>query len=186
MSSKQRDYVNDPDIFRYKCGSFVLSVQRQNITPFVKKVYNAYFGVKFEDQDIVRATHKVCRICVCSLRQWRIGKQKSLAFGVPMVCRVPNGHGKEFYFCSCVVARLSVKNKHKIKYSNLSCAIRPIPRGPGVPIPLSPRVFETVEDSVSEESLSDSQLTEYSEDEYDDDLQPKPFNQAELNGLVRD
>ena len=57
--------------------------------------------------------------------------------------------------------------------------------GSGVPIPLPPRDLETVEDSVSEESLSDSQLTECSEYEYDDQ-QPKPFNQAELNDLVRD
>ena len=33
--------------------------------------------------------------------------------------------------------------------------------------------------------MSDSQLTKCSEDEYDDQ-QPKPFNQAELNDLVRD
>ena len=64
--------------------------------------------------------------------------------------------------------------------------MRPIPHGPGVPISLPPRVLETVEDSVSEESLSDSQLTECSEFEYDDDQQPKLFNQAELNDLVRD
>ena len=68
----------------------------------------------------------------------------------------------------------------------MPCAIRPIPHGPGLPIPLSPRVFETAEDSVSEESLSDSQLTECSVHEYDDHQQPKPFNQAELNDLVRD
>ena len=44
-------------------------------------------------------------------------------------------------------------------------------------------MLETVEDSVSEKS--DSQLTEGLEYKYDDDQQPKPFNQAELN-LVRD
>ena len=58
--------------------------------------------------------------------------------------------------------------------------MRPIPHGPGVPIPLPPRVLETVEDSVSEESF------ESSEYECDDDQQPKPLNQVELNDLVRD
>ena len=186
MSSKRRGCINDPDIFCYICGSFVPSVQRQNITPFVKNVYYAYFGVKLGDQDKVWAPHKVCRNCVSSLRQWSIGKLRSLAFGVPMVWREPNGHGKKCYFCSCVVAGFNVKNKHKIQYPNLPCAIRPIPHGPGIPIPLPPRVLETVEDSVSEESLSDSQLTECSEYECDDDQQPNPFNQAELNDLVRD
>ena len=41
-------------------------------------------------------------------------------------------------------------------------------------------------DSVSEKSWSDSQLTESSEYECDDDQQPKPFNLAELDDLVRD
>ena len=66
----------------------------------------------------------------------------------------------------------------KIQYPNLPCAVRPIP--------LPPRVLETVEDSVSEKSWSDSQLAESSKCECDDDQQPKPFNQAELNHLVRD
>ena len=63
--------------------------------------------------------------------------------------------------------------------------MRTIPHGPGVPIPLLPRVLETVKDSVSEKSWPDSQLAESSEYECDDDQQPKPFNQAELNDHVR-
>ena len=57
----------------------------------------------------------------------------------------------------------------KINYPNLLCALRPIPHWPGVPIPLLPRVLETVEDFVSEKSWSDSQLRESSEYECDDD-----------------
>ena len=123
---------------------------------------------------------------VSSLRQWSTRKQKSLAFGILMVWREPKGHGKECYVSSCVVDGNNVKNKHKIQYPNLPCAVRPIPHGPCVPIPLPPRVLETVEDSVSEKSWSDNQLTESSEYECDDDQQPKPFNQAELHDLVRD
>ena len=44
----------------------------------------------------------------------------------------------------------------------------------------------TVDNSVNEKPWSDSQLTERTEYECDDDQQPKPFNQAELNDLVRD
>ena len=64
--------------------------------------------------------------------------------------------------------------------------MRPIPHGPDVPIPLPPRVSETVEDSVSEKSWSNSQSTDSSEYECDDNQQPKPFNEVELNDLVRD
>ena len=110
-----------------------------------------------------------------------------LAFGVPMVGREPKGHGKECYFCSYIVDGYNVKNKHKIQYPNLPCAMQPIPHVPCVPIPLSPRVvLETVEDSDREKSWSVNQLTESSEYECDDDQQPKPFNQVELNDLVRD
>ena len=85
-----------------------------------------------------------------------------------------------------MVAGFNAENKHKIQYPNLPCAIRPIPHASSVPILLPPRVLETVEDSVSKKSLSDSQLAECSEYQYDDNQQPKPFNQAELNDLVRD
>ena len=84
----------------------------------------------------------------------------------------------------CVVDGYNVKNTHKIQYPHLPGFVRPIPYGPGVPTPLPPRVLKTVEDSVSEKPWSDSQLS--SECECDDDQQPKPFDKAELNDLVRD
>ena len=102
-----------------------------------------------------------------------------------MVWWEPKEHGKECYFCSCVVDGYKVKNKHKIQHPNLPCALRPILHGPGNPIPFLSRVFETIEDSISEKSWSDSQSTESSKYECDDDQQPKPFNQAEQNHLVR-
>ena len=93
---------------------------------------------------------------VSSLRQSSTGKQKSLAFGIPMVWRDRKDMAKNVcYFCSCVVDGYNVKNKHKIQYPNLPCAVRPTPHWPGVPIPLPPRVLEKVEDSVSK-SWSDS------------------------------
>ena len=68
----------------------------------------------------------------------------------------------------------------------MPCAVRSISHGSAVPISLPPRVLKTVKDSVSEKSWSNSQLTESSGYECDDDQQPKPFNQAELNDLVRE
>ena len=93
-----------------------------------------------------------------------------------MVWREPKGHGKKCYFCSCAGDGYNLRNKHKIQYPNLPCAMRPIPHRPCVPIPLPARVLETVEDSVSEKSWSDCQLTESSEYECDDDQKPKLFN----------
>ena len=153
MSSKRRGWVNDPDIFCYICGSFVPSVQRQNITPFVKNVNYVYFGVKLKDQDKAWAPHKVCR-------HW-----KAKVLGI----RCSNGLvGDEWTWqrmllllkCCCWIQCL----KKSIKF-NIPTCLMPYDRfliGLDVPIPVPPRVLETVEDSVSEESLSDSQLKECS------------------------
>ena len=92
-----------------------------------------------------------------------------------MVRREPNGHGKECYFCSCVLAGLNIKTENKVEYSNLPCAIWFVPHGQGILIPFPPRSLEAVEDYVSEESFSDSQMTECSEYEYDADQQPKLY-----------
>ena len=121
--------VNDPDILCCIYENFVPSVQRQNITPFVKNVYYAYFGIKLGDQNKAWTPHRVCRNSVSSLRHWSIKKQKFLAFGIPMVWREPKGHDKEYYFCPCVIDGYNVKNQHKIQYPNLLCAVRPIPHG---------------------------------------------------------
>ena len=104
-----------------------------------------------------------------------------------MVRRKPKGHGKQCYFCSCVVDGYNVKNMHK--FNILTCHVPcdqflmgQVSQFHSLP----PRVLETVKDSVSEKSWCDSRLTESSEFECDDDQQPQPFNQAELNDLVRD
>ena len=90
-------------------------------------------------------------------------------------------------FAHVLLMGTTLRIKPKILYPNLPCAVRPIPHGPGVPILLSPKVLETVEDFVNEKSWSDSQLKESSEYECDDDQQSKPFNLTDIiNDLVRD
>ena len=121
MSSKRRGCINDPDIFCYICGSFVPSVQRQNITPFVKHVCYAYFRVKLGDQCKVWAPHKVCRNCVSSLRQWSIEKLRSLAFGVPMVWTYQMDMAKKVTFAHELL--LASMFKISIKFNTLTCLV---------------------------------------------------------------
>ena len=149
MSSRSRGCTNDPNIFCYICGEYVVKSQRQNITNFVKNVYYAYFGIKLGDQDKTCAPHKVCRSCVEPLRLWSKGKQKSMSFGVPMVWREPKGHGNDCYFCNCNVSGFNMKNKHNLQYPNLPSAIRPILHQPDVPVPTPPPVLIDVEDSTT-------------------------------------
>ena len=183
MSSRSRGCTNDPNIFCYICGEYVVKSQRQNITNFVKNVYYAYFGIKLGDQDKTWAPHKVCRSCVKSLRRWSKGKQKSISFGVPMVWREPKGHGNDCYFCSCNVSGFNMKNKNNIQYPNLPSAIRSILHQTDVPVPTPPPVLIDVEDSTTSSDLSSSECQ--SEYECFEGERPRLFSQEELNDLVR-
>src|ERR1044072_8547900 len=73
-----RGFLNNPDVFCYICGSYVVQRHRQNITHFVKQAYEAYFGVKLGEQDKSWAPHKVCRSCVESLRLLSRGKKSAM------------------------------------------------------------------------------------------------------------
>lgn len=56
-----RDCVNSPDNFYFFCGEYLNKNQQKNISDFLKKVYFAYFKLKFGDYDKFRDPHKVCR-----------------------------------------------------------------------------------------------------------------------------
>ena len=63
MTSKRRSCVNDPDIFCYICGEYMKKKHCFNVRDFTKRAYEAYFGMKLEDQDKQWAPHKVCKNC---------------------------------------------------------------------------------------------------------------------------
>ena len=113
ITSSRRKCKLDPNIFRYICGSFAVSKQRQRITDFVKKAYLAYFGVKLGDQDKNWAPHQVCRICVENLRQWTKQKRQTIGFAVRMVWREQANHVDDCYFCLTNVAGFSSTVKAK-------------------------------------------------------------------------
>lgn len=163
------------------CGDFTIAKHQRNITEFIKKAYHAYFGVKLGDQDKPWAPHKVCFQCVELLRKWTKGTRSSLPFGIPMVWREQQNHGDDCYFCSCDVKGFNSKNKNTIQYPDLPSAKRPVPHGPGIPIP--PPFLHTIQQQSSDESSNGRT----DEDEFNPDVgQPQQFIQAELNDLVRD
>ena len=104
--------------------TFVTSVHRQNITPFVKNVCCAFFGIKLGDQNKTWAPYRVCRSYVSSLRYW-----KAKVFSIWYFNGLEGAEKtwQRMLFYSCVVDGYNVKNKHKIQYPpNLPCAVRPI------------------------------------------------------------
>jgi hypothetical protein len=96
--------------------------QRRNITAFVKKAYDPYFGMKLGDQDKTWAPYKACRTFIEQLRQWMSGERNSLPFGIRMVWHESSDHGNDCYFCSCNVKGYNTKNKTEITYPNIRSA----------------------------------------------------------------
>ncbi|XP_076804583.1 uncharacterized protein LOC143448650 [Clavelina lepadiformis] len=178
-----RKCKNDPDRFCYICGKVTLRSRQAKITQFVKKAYYAYFGVKLGDQDKAFAPHICCKACVENLRLWSLKKIKSLPFGIPMVWREGKDHVTDCYFCMTNLQGINRKNKQHVKYPDVSSAMKPVPHGPGIPVPEPPGEISEMECSSSAESKASEQDTWDAEQSTS---QPKPLTQPELNDLTRD
>ena len=51
MSTKRKQCRNDPDVFCYICGECMIARYRFNVRDFTERAYEAYFGMKLEDQE---------------------------------------------------------------------------------------------------------------------------------------
>ena len=180
MSS--RKCLNNPNVFCYICGSYVIGKQRQDINSFVRNVYYAYFGIRLGDEDKSWAPHKVCRTCVEGLRLWKNGAKKSMPFAIPMVWREPQNHVNDCYFCMVKIQGHNAKSKKDIQYPNIPSALRPVTHCNSLPIPVPPPVLEDVPLASSSENESDN-ADDYNPEE---DSAPKLFSQNELNDITRD
>ena len=94
-----RKCKNEPDRFCYNCGKVTLPDRQASITPFMKKCYHAYSGMKPGDQDKSFSPHICCKTCVENLRRWSKEKTKKLPFGVPMIWKESKNHVTNCYFC---------------------------------------------------------------------------------------
>ena len=63
MSTKQRQCRNNPGVFCYICGEYMMAKYRFNVRDFTKRAYKAYFGMNLGDQDKSWAPHKVGKHC---------------------------------------------------------------------------------------------------------------------------
>ncbi|GFW87906.1 uncharacterized protein TNCV_1360101 [Trichonephila clavipes] len=149
-----RGCVNSPNCFCYICGSYTVKKQQRNISNFVQKVYFVYFGIKLGEQDKSWAPHVVCSVSVEELRQWFKGKKKSFRFAVPMIWREPKNHSDDCYFCSCSVQGFNLKNRRGISYPTIiRSAIRLVPHGLDLPIPLPPDTLDNILDDLDQISI---------------------------------
>ena len=106
-----------------------------------------------------------------------------MPFAVPIVWRERKDHITNCSFCMMNLKGINRKNKHHVKYPDVPSDMRPIPHDPGLPVP---------EPDGNMEYRSDSEHSDITvavgDDAYkpEDDDQPVPLTQAELNDLTRD
>ena len=159
--------------FYYNCCNVILPNNPAKISDFLKKAYLDYFGSKLGDQDKQFAPHVSCKTCGEKLRDWRNGKKKSLPFVIPMVRR----KGKDL-ITDCYFWMINPK-----WIPDNPSVIRPIPHRPDLPVPESNGNMEYSSDS------EHSDMTVVTGDDAyisENDDQPLPLTQAELNNLTRD
>ena len=75
------------------------------------------------------------------------------------------------------------KNKQHLKYPDVPSAIKPVPHGPGIPVPEPPGKISEMECSSSTESKESNQDTWNA---VQSTLEPKPLTQFQLNNLTQD
>jgi len=108
-----------------------------------------------------------------------------MPFGIPMVWREPKNHIDDCYFCMVNVSGYNKTNKSKLICPNILSAIRTIPHGPELTVPILSESFETILDH--DISLDFDDHSTIDEDfQLDTTDAPKLFNQFELNYLVHD
>ena len=83
------------------------------------------------------------------------------------------------------ISGINRKNKQHVKYPDVPSAIKPVPHGPGIPVPVPEPTGEISEmecslSTESEESEQDTWNAGQSTHE------PKPLTQLQLNDLTRD
>jgi len=89
----------------------------------------------------------------------------------------------EFVYISVLVG-INRKNKQHVKYPDVPSAIKPVPHGPGIPIPTPPHTCSDTLSS-SDEEMDDADVSATYEPTATTS-QPKLFSQPELNDLTRD
>ena len=105
LEMSTRKCLNNPNVFSYICGNYIIAKQKQDSNSFVRNVYYAYFGIRLGDEDKSWAPHKVCRTFVERLRLWKNGAKKPME-GATKSCMINvEGH--------------NAKSKKDIQYPNI-------------------------------------------------------------------
>ena len=73
-----RKCKTNPNKFCYICGRYLMAKESVSISAQTTELYFKYFGVRLGDQNKSWALKVTCKSCPEMLRQWEVGKLKSL------------------------------------------------------------------------------------------------------------
>lgn len=183
MSS--RKCANSPDRFCYICGKYFLHNQLENITDFVKNVYQMYFNASMPNLDKTWTPNKVCSTCMRELRKWYKGIDNSFNIAIPMKWREPLDHIEDCFFCCCNVKGYNRKTLKRIVYPNIHSVTYPVFHKSNAVKPsishldLNYSEISSEISSAEDYRISDSDFEQFPKN-------PQLFCQSELNDLTRD
>jgi hypothetical protein len=183
MEERRRQCKNDPNVFCYICGEYMMKEQRRGITNNINNSYEAYFGMKIGHQDNYWEPNSCCSSCTERLRKWTKGTLKSMPFGIPMMWLEPKNHTDDCYFCTLNMAGFNRNKKKTWTYPNLESARRPVPHSQDIPVP----IYKELPSESEYSPTDDSQMSiSYSASSEKSDSGPQIFAQKDLNDLIRD
>jgi len=116
---------NDPNIFCYVCGEFVVKKNRRKINDKVKSMYEECFGSKILGETIEWVPNCICEACCIMFTRWLQNKDKSkLLFSVPVRWSKPQSK-KDCYFCQTNVEGIRQSSRRTIVYPNVKSVLKP-------------------------------------------------------------
>ena len=85
MSTKRRKCRNNPDVFCYICGEYMMTKCRFNVRDFTKRAYKPYFGMKLGG--LRQVLGKIGVILILSLRDhpYHIALKFQFQFSLPFL-----------------------------------------------------------------------------------------------------
>ena len=180
MSAKSSCLI-DPNNFCYICGKYCFKKQLVEMDQGVHTHYEQYFGRKVHQTDVEWSPSLCCNNC--KLRLWKcITGNDEMPFATPMQWRKPRIHRKDCYFCTTILPKpITAQSIHKIVY----------PSGASVDLPQPLLAAKAIPNpaggsSTQPQEMSSSANTTTTSASDGNPRYKKPYNQKELNDLIRD
>ena len=84
-----------------------------------------------------------------------------MPFDVSIVWREGKDYTTDYYFCMTNLKGVNCNNKQYVQYPNVPSAIRPIPHGPGLPVPEPDAPMISTSDSESSNTTDAAKAEAY-------------------------